>query len=127
VGSTYQWEGEMLGTGKMEVESVVENEYIKSSLWFGDTETPAVIEWTFEATEDGTRVVWSYAEETAYPFGRLRMLVGKSFLKKSFVTGLENLKSYLEENPPPVSYPGAISIETKDPSKWQTIIAYPLK
>ncbi|MFO7933539.1 MAG: SRPBCC family protein [Bacteroidales bacterium] len=100
VGSTYMWEGEMLGTGRMEVDSVVENEYVMSSLWFGDVETPAVIEWTLEPTGDGTRVVWSYEERTTYPFNRLRMLIGKPFLKRSFETGLENLKTYLEENPP---------------------------
>ena len=113
VGSTYQWDGEMLGTGRMEVQSVVENEYIKSSLWFGDVETPAVIEWTFEPVDAGTRVTWSYAEETAYPFERLRMLIGKAFLKKSFETGLSNLKTYLEENPPPMSYLGEIIVETR--------------
>ena len=120
VGSTYMWEGDMLGTGRMEVQSVVENEYIESSLWFGDVETPAVVEWTFEPVDDGTRVVWSYAQEASYPFGRLRMLIGKAFLKKSFETGLENLKTYLEENPPAMSYLGEITVEAMGPMTAMT-------
>ncbi len=120
VGSTYSWDGEMIGTGKMEVQSVVENEYIKSSIWFGEIETPGVVEWTFEPAGEGTSINWSFAEETSYPFGRLRMLIGKSFMRKSFETGLENLKVYLEENPPPLSYLGKITIETVEPVTTMT-------
>jgi effector-binding domain-containing protein/uncharacterized protein YndB with AHSA1/START domain len=121
VGSTYRWEGQMIGTGRMEVQSVVENEYIESFLWFGDTKNPAAVEWTFEPADKGTRVTWSYAQETTYPFGRLRMLIGKAFLKKSFENGLKNLKTYLEENPPPLSYLGEITVETREPVTAMTV------
>ena len=103
VGSTYQWEGEQLGTGRMEVLSVVENEYIQSSLWFGDVATASLVEWTFEPADGGTRVTWSFSEETSYPFERLRMMIGRMFLQQSFENGLANLKEYLEANPPVVS------------------------
>jgi effector-binding domain-containing protein len=113
VGSTYSWKGEKLGTGRMEVTSVKENEYIGSELWFGDSEIPATVEWTFEAVEGGTRAVWSFSQETAYPFGRLGMMMGKVFLQKSFDLGLSNLKAYLEANPPEVIYHGAITMEVQ--------------
>lgn len=111
VGSTYEWEGERLGTGRMEVQSVVENEYIQSSLWFGDVPTASVVEWTFEPVEGGTHVTWSFSEETTYPFERLRMMMGKMFLQQSFEKGLANLREHLEANPPAVSMLGPISVE----------------
>jgi hypothetical protein len=44
VGSTYSWDGEKLGTGKMQVVSVREESYIESSLWFGEVEKPSLAE-----------------------------------------------------------------------------------
>lgn len=115
VGSTYAWEGEILGTGRMEVIDVTEPGYIQSNVWFGEVETPALVEWTFEPVEGGTRVVWSFTQETTYPIGRLGMIFGKVFLKRSFELGLANLKEHLESMPPPASSLGAITIETIPP------------
>lgn len=113
VGSTYSWDGEKLGTGKMEVVSVKEGTYIESSLWFGEVETPSLVEWNFTPTEHGTNVVWSFSQETRYPVGRLGMIFGKVFLKQSFDTGLSNLKTYLEDLPWPESTLGPITVETQ--------------
>lgn len=113
VGSTYSWEGEKMGAGKVEVISVVENKYIQSSLWIGDMETSSLVEWTFEPVEGGTHVVWSFTRETTYPIGRLGMIFGKVFLKKSYESGLAGLKEFLEANPQTVSSLGPISIETQ--------------
>ncbi|RLD71083.1 MAG: hypothetical protein DRI98_06250, partial [Bacteroidetes bacterium] len=96
VGSTYSWEGVKIGTGRMEVISVRENEYIESSLWFGDVDTPSLVEWHFEAVDGGTKVTWSFSQETTYPIGRLGMMFGKIFLNRSFELGLANLKELME-------------------------------
>ncbi len=98
VGSTYRWTGKRVGTGRMEVISVIENQYIESSLWFGEVETPALVEWNFEAVDGGTHVVWSFAQETSWPVERLGMMFGKVFLKQSFELGLANLKEYVESD-----------------------------
>ncbi|MEN8227498.1 MAG: GyrI-like domain-containing protein [Bacteroidota bacterium] len=115
VGSTYSWDGERLGSGRMEVISVTENEYIKSSLWFGEVESPSLVEWTFEPVEGGTHVVWSFTQETTYPIGRLGMIFGKIFLMKSFETGLTSLKECLENMPQSMSSLGPISIAIQQP------------
>jgi hypothetical protein len=112
VGSTYAWEGEAVGFGKMEVISVKENEYIQANIWFGGAEEPALVEWEFTPAEGGTRAVWSFTQETAYPFGRLGMMIGKAFLKQSFDLGLANLKEFLEANPPSLSCLGPITVGT---------------
>ncbi|MCK4879743.1 MAG: SRPBCC family protein [Bacteroidales bacterium] len=114
VGSTYSWKGEKVGTGRMEVISVKENEYIESNLWFGNVETPSLVEWSFEPVDGGTRVVWSFSQETTYPIGRLAMMFGKVFLRQSFELGLANLKEYLESMPRSVSKLGPIAIEAQN-------------
>ena len=96
VGSTYAWQGEAVGTGRMEVITVKENQYIESHLWFGEAEEPARVEWSFESVEEGTRVGWSFTQETSYPIARLGMMFGKVFLKQSFDLGLSNLKELME-------------------------------
>lgn len=114
VGSTYSWEGVAVGTGMMEVISVKENKYIESHLWFGDVDSPALVEWAFEQVDGGTNVVWSFTQETKYPFGRLGMIFGKMFLTQSFETGLSQLKELMESNPPAIaSCMGPISIEVQ--------------
>jgi effector-binding domain-containing protein/uncharacterized protein YndB with AHSA1/START domain len=112
VGSTYSWEGEKIGTGSMEVISVRENEYIESSLWFGEVVEPSLVEWSFEPVDGGTHVIWSFSQETTYPIGRLGMMFGKIFLKQSFELGLANLKEYMESLPKKSSALGAISVGT---------------
>jgi len=111
VGSSYTWNGEKVGKGRMEVISVKVNEYIESHLWFGDVEEPALVEWKFEAVDGGTHIIWSFSQETTYPIGRLGMMFGKIFLKQSFELGLANLKELMESMPKKSSVLGSISIE----------------
>lgn len=112
VGSTYAWEGEAVGTGRMEVISVRENAFIESHLWFGEVEEPALVTWTFEPVDEGTRVIWTFSQETTYPIARLGMMFGKIFLRQSFELGLANLKELMESmKEEPVSA-GTISVAT---------------
>jgi effector-binding domain-containing protein len=112
VGSTYSWEGEAIGTGRMEVVSARENEYIESNLWFGEVAEPALVEWKFEALEEGTHVLWSFSQETSYPIERLGMMFGKVFLKQSFELGLANLKELMEDMKEQTDPSGSISVIT---------------
>jgi len=112
VGSTYSWSGEKVGSGRMEVISVIENEYIESHLWFGDVDEPALVEWKFEPDDGGTHITWSFSQETTYPIGRLGMMFGKIFLKQSFELGLANLKELMESIPNTSSVLGTISVGT---------------
>lgn len=112
VGSTYAWEGEQIGTGRMEVIAVDEPRSITSHLWFGAVETPSLVEWTFEPVEGGTRVTWKFSQETGYPVERLAMMFGKIFLKQSFNHGLENLKILLESMPSPEMMVNNMKVES---------------
>lgn len=112
VGSTYAWEGEKVGQGRMEVISVRENEYIESHLWFGKVEEPALVEWHFETVDGGTHITWSFSQETTYPIGRLGMMIGEIFLKQSFELGLANLKEVMESTPAKTTPYGSVSVGT---------------
>lgn len=112
VGSSYAWQGEKVGKGHMEVISVKENEYIESHLWFGEVEEAALVEWDFEAVDEGTRVVWSFSQDTRYPMERLGMMFGKIFLKNSFDLGLSNLKEVMESMEEETGPTGSISVAT---------------
>ena len=99
VGSTYAWKGEAVGTGILEVISVKDNKYLESPLWFGGAEDAALVEWPLEQEDGGTSVVWSFSQDTRYPFGRLGMMIATGFLQKAFDEGLANLKEVMEAKP----------------------------
>lgn len=100
VGSTYSWEGEKIGNGKMRVDSVQLPDYISSSIWFGESSEPSHVEWLFEDRGDSTRVTWQFSAEGSYPFGRFMLLLMKGPLESSFTSGLADYKAFLEANPP---------------------------
>ncbi|MEM6514991.1 MAG: SRPBCC family protein [Bacteroidota bacterium] len=59
-GASYSWEGEILGKGNMQTESVVSNESIEQDINFIEPfESSSDIKWTFEPSEKGTKVTWA--------------------------------------------------------------------
>ena len=108
VGSLFTWNGEKFGSGQEMVDSVVFGEYIGANIRFGDDPKGSLVEWNLEKTEAGTSTSWSFTADAKYPVGRLMMGIMKGSLQSSFDKGLENLKSYLESNPPVLSTTGNI-------------------
>jgi len=114
VGSSYSWDGEEIGTGKMMVDSVVPGRFIAAKIWFGDFPDPYDVEWDFEKTEDGTHVTWQFISEGKYPFGKLMNLMMKGGLQKSYNEGIENFREYIEMNPPAMYSLSEIMIDDMD-------------
>jgi effector-binding domain-containing protein len=108
VGSFYIWNGEKIGTGQERVDSVVFGKYIAANIRFGEDLEGSLVEWNFESTETGTLTTLSFTEKTKYPIERLMLNIYKKSLRSSFDKGLENLKLYLEANPPVLSSLGKI-------------------
>ncbi len=108
VGSLYTWNGKKVGIGQEKVDSVVFGKYIAANLRFGKDTVGSLVEWTFEPSGAGTLVTWSFMDKTKYPVERLMLNLYKGGLKTSFEKGLENLKAYLESNPPVLSTLGTI-------------------
>ncbi len=96
VGSTYEWEGESVGTGKMEVASVEYPNQITSYLWFGNQPDTSVITWKLNGEGNSTDITWEFLADAPYPVGRLFMNLMKGGLKRDFEKGLGQLKEYLE-------------------------------
>lgn len=111
VGSFYTWEGDKIGTGKMQVDSVHYPDYIASSIWFGESPDPSLVEWILNEQEGGTEVTWQFTSEGSYPFGRFMLLMMKGPLESSFTSGLADYKAFLEANPPELYELSDIKIE----------------
>ncbi len=109
VGSSYTWSGKKIGSGRMVVDSVSFGKYIASNIYFGDDSEPALVEWDLEKADGGTDVTWKFTAVGKYPVERLMLNMMKGSMKKSFEKGLDNLKAYLEENPPVLSTLGEIT------------------
>ena len=107
-GSFYTWNGKKVGTGKEIVSSVVFGEYIAASITFGEDKESSLVEWNFQESETGTATSWSFTSKMKYPIGKLMLNLMKGSLQSSFDKGLENLKMYLESNPPVLSSLGEI-------------------
>lgn len=62
VGGGYSWNGEILGEGHMETLNVDENKLIEQRIQFiKPFESESDIKWTFEPTDNGTKVTWAMA------------------------------------------------------------------
>ncbi|NJX14338.1 SRPBCC family protein [Tamlana crocina] len=62
VDGSYAWSGEILGEGQMTTLSVNENESIDQHIQFiKPFESESDINWTFEPTDEGTKVTWEMA------------------------------------------------------------------
>lgn len=121
IGSTYEWSGEKLGNGKMQVDSVMFPSFIKSSIWFRPDMDPSAVYWKLEETESGTMANWSLVSESGNPFTKLINQLMKSSLRKSFETGLSNLKTHLETNG--VSMSKLSNMEVKEYPAMKAVVA----
>jgi len=115
VGSEYSWDGVEIKTGRMVVDSVVFGQYIKSLIYYGDDPDPATVEWFLEKIEGGTMITWEFTDNAGYPIERMMMNFFKGNMLSTYETGLENLKKYLERNPPSLSKLGNIEPGTIGP------------
>ena len=107
-GSEFTWDGKKIKSGRIVVDSVVFGKTIASLIYFGKVTSPDRVEWDLEKTETGTHLRWIFTAKAAYPVERLMYSLFKGGLQKDLQKGLDNLKTYLEENPPSLSSLGKI-------------------
>ena len=100
VGSSWSWEGEVVGVGRLTLEDFVTNESIRSELEFVSPQ-PMVGKdiWEFSETPPGTKVAWVSEGYLDYPMGRLAGLFMESILGPSIESGLAKLKTVSEAMP----------------------------
>jgi len=117
VGSTYEWEGESIGSGKMEVAAINYPASITSYLWFNGRPDTSIVTWTLEETGENTKIIWGFSADAPYPMGRIFLNLMKGTLQDDFDRGLENLKAHLEEQEITLSTTSEIS-ETSMPYRF---------
>lgn len=127
VGSVYTWKGEKIGTGRMEVDSVVFGKYIASNIWFGEETEPSRVTWELEEDGEGTKITWTFRSKAGYPFGRLMLTLMQGQMKSSFEEGLQLLKKELEANPPELQKTPEIGQSRMAPVYAPVATAEPLK
>lgn len=95
------WTGEQTGSGTQTIVEETPNEYIKTSLVFGEDPRPQVSEWHFSEENGVTTVSWNFIGTEASFFARPMNLMGKYFLTQAYETGLAKLKEVAESAPAP--------------------------
>ncbi|AXR06237.1 SRPBCC family protein [Salinimonas sediminis] len=97
IGMFSKWESESQGDGKMEITELKHNKKVIYSLYFPEYEMGSTGVITLEPTEEGTRVTWSDSGEVGNnPVNRYFVLMMDDMIGPDFETGLENLKTVVE-------------------------------
>ncbi len=102
-GSSWAWEGKVVGAGSMTFEKIEPNQRIESKLVFtAPQQAQAQDSWTFAPTAVGTNVIWHNEGGLDYPLGRyFGLMMDGSILGPQFEKGLANLKRVCEALPDP--------------------------
>ena len=97
VGSSWRWEGNKIGSGKLITLDEIANKKIISQMEFQVPYKMTSNEvWTFEEVEGGTKITWTDSGRLGYPFGRFLGPFLDSKLGPDFERGLANIKAICE-------------------------------
>ncbi len=109
VGSKWNWEGKIIGTGSLTIEDLVPNQAIRSKMVSVAPQPWAATDnWKFEPVAAGTKVTWRIEGQLGYPVERVVGLFMESMLGPTFEKGLANLKKVSEQHAAPDSVSGAM-------------------
>jgi len=98
IGSQWNWEGKVIGTGSLTVEELVPNQSIRSKMVSVAPQPWAAVDnWSFAPAANGTKVTWMIEGELDYPVGRIIGLFMEGMLGPTFEKGLANLKRVSEQ------------------------------
>ena len=101
VNSSWMWEGEKIGAGKLTIKQVAENK----AVWIRIDVTKPVMTvyesyWKIDPVQEGTMVTWTIKGPLTYPLERYRGLVIDRTLGSECARGLELLKIACERSAP---------------------------
>lgn len=96
-GSFYEWDGDVMGKGKMDVTESDEYALIKTALDFGPMGS-ALADFNFQPLDDKTKVTWKFFSDLGYnPMSRFFGSSIKKEVSKNYEQGLLNLKNLTEK------------------------------
>jgi len=98
VGSWYEWKGEVIGSGRMEILEIEMPIKIVASLTFIEPfESKSTVIWNFEDIGEATKVTWGFQGNAAYPLERIFLMNIDAQIGPDFEKGLANFKKMVEE------------------------------
>lgn len=98
-GSAYHWKGDEIGEGEMTATSIKQQRLDFKLQFIQPWESNAKGYLQVEPQNGGlTKVTWQLERKGSIPFNVFSFLM-EHFIGKDFESGLENLKSYTEQNP----------------------------
>lgn len=116
VGSWYEWKGEEIGSGRMEILEVEMPRKIVASLKFIEPfESESTVIWEFEDMKGKTKVTWGFKGTAAYPLERIFLANIDGQIGPDFKRGLANFKSMVEEMPTVMAKTSEIEEVETDP------------
>ena len=101
VGSKLEWHGnENVGDGVNEIVESVNNDHIKTKMFFGKSDAPAYSIISLEQRGDSTKVTWAFENDFGMNvFYRYFGLVIEDMIAPDYERGLNKLKTYVESMP----------------------------
>jgi len=101
VGSKLEWHGNQnVGSGVNEIVESVENNYIKTKMFFGKSEAPAYSIVSLKQQGNSTKVTWAFENDFGMNvFYRYFGLVIEDMIAPDYEKGLSKLKTYMESLP----------------------------
>jgi uncharacterized protein YndB with AHSA1/START domain len=103
IGASMSWVSEKddVGSGKQTIIEAVENQHVKSEMYFGGFEKPSYADFILTPEGEGTKLTWTYDGdmEGFYKFFGLMM---DTMLGPSYEQGLQSMKEMVEAMPAPV-------------------------
>lgn len=96
-GHLYQWEGEELGKGHMQIQEVKLYSDIDLQLTFEEPFNQAQNHFSFERVTEGTRVTWTMQDQSDAVLDKWIYLNMDNMVGKDFEDGLKSLKELSEK------------------------------
>lgn len=97
IGMYSKWQSATQGSGEMEITELKHNRHVEYSLWFPEYDMGSTGQIILETTPEGTRVIWRDSGEVGTnPVDRYLVLMMDDMMGPDFETGLENLKTVVE-------------------------------
>jgi len=97
VGSTYSWEGNQIGKGKMTLTSLEPTVINVKMLFIAPWEAEGQVQWIVEPVGSKTKVTWNYSQGNLKYFQRYFNLTADKMMGGAFDEGLGYVKAGIEK------------------------------
>lgn len=112
----YSWDGKFIGSGKMTITSMVENESIEQALeFYKPMKSKSDVYWRFNAIDDATEVTWGMRGKMPFLFRWMSKMMDQ-WVGKDYEIGLARLAAVSgdTEDAFEIEFPGTVEGQAED-------------